>query len=97
MGLINHSVLPYNGINLTDSYICISSNTIRMRLDKEITPNVYSIQIDYAIYASQDAKNNGFPPLLNMSLIETLDTLPADMYAYGYQQLKIMYPVYSDV
>lgn len=96
MGLINHSeYILSNGISLRDSYICISSNTIRI---SKLLDGNYSVHVEYHIYVNQLAKNENKSPLSNVGFqfqISESD-LSQNVYTLAYRELKIMYPVYSD-
>jgi len=94
MGIINHSTLLYNGLQVKDTYISINRNVIRIFYDKNTS--LYTIEIPYCVFASLEAKNNQCIPLLNANVINTVDSLATDVYSYGYQQLKSLYPNYSD-
>jgi len=96
MGILNHDNLNYNGIQIQNTYICISNNVIRIQLDKTNESPIYIIDINYTVYASYEAKNNGFMPLQNLGIVKNVNTIPADLYDYSYQQLKNIYPNYSD-
>lgn len=96
MGIINHDSLSFNGLSIQNTYICISTNVIRVQLDKSVDPVGYNIDIDYCTFASLESKNNNFPPLMNNGLNLSVSSLPGDLYEYGYQQLKALYPNYSD-
>lgn len=96
MGLINHSeYILSNGISLYDTYICISSNAIRM---SKIANGSYSVDVGYLVYVNQLAKNDNKNPIsnigFNFSIVE--NDLTQNIYSLSYQQLKIMYPSYSD-
>ena len=95
MGIQNHSSFNYNGITINDTYICISKNVIRVSYNKD--SSLYSIEIPYLIYGSLNARNGDFPPLLNCQLSSDMQTLPSDLYAYCYQQIKNLYHNYSDI
>ena len=96
MGILNHDNLNYNGIQIQNTYICISNNVIRIQLDKSSVEPLYNIDINYNVYASHDAKSNEFPPLQNLGFVKNVNTIPTDLYDYSYQQLKNIYPNYSD-
>jgi hypothetical protein len=96
MGLINHDYISYNGLQIKDAYICISTNVIRIQLDKSSVEPLYNIDINYSVYASFDAKNNQFPPLQNLGFVKNVNTIPSDLYDYSYIQLKNTYPNYSN-
>ena len=94
MGIINHDSLSYYGLEVKDTYISINRNVIRIYYDKNTS--LYTIEIPYCVYASLDARNNKCIPLLNANVVNTVDSLATDVYGYGYQQLKSLYPNYSD-
>jgi hypothetical protein len=96
MGLINHDYISYNGLQIKDSYICISTNVIRIQLDKSSDEPLYNIDINYSVYATYEAKSNEYPPLQNLGVVKNVNDLPTDLYEYSYQQLKNIYPNYSD-
>jgi len=96
MGIINHSeYVLSNGINLRDTYICISSNQIRI---SKLANGNYSVVVNYLVYCNQEAKLNDKNPLSNVSFefIISESQLSSNLYTLGYRELKIMYPNYSD-
>lgn len=96
MGLINHDQLALsNGLSVIDTYMCISSNSIRI---SKISSENYLVNVGYVIFYNQDAKNNNKQPINNLGFDFTIveNDLAQNIYILSYDQLKIMYPNYSD-
>ena len=96
MGLINHDQLALsNGLSVIDTYMCISSNSIRI---SKISSENYLVNVGYVIFYNQDAKNNNKQPIKNLGFDFTIveNDLAQNIYILSYDQLKIMYPNYSD-
>ena len=97
MAILNHDTYNYNGIQLKDIYICISDNSVNIKINKFNGVSLYNIQINYCIYASLEAKNNNMRPLIYNCLTHDLSSAPDNnIYTYAYDQLKLLYPNYSD-
>lgn len=96
MGLINHSdYILSNGISLIDTYICISSSPVRV---SKVGNGSYSVNVNYVVFLNQDAKTENKNTLDNIGFQFqiTENELSQNIYNLAYQQLKIIYPVYSD-
>lgn len=94
MAILNNDVYNYNGLQLIDTYVCISQSMIGIYYDK--LTNSYYINIQYSIYGSQANKQDGFPSLANLVILEHSEKIPEDIYAYSYDKLKKIYPNYTD-
>jgi hypothetical protein len=94
MAILNNDVYNYNGIELVNTYICVSSNVIRLYYDKNTL--MYYIDIEYSIYGSISTRENGYSPISGILKRYIVDTLPSDIYNYAYDELKKIYTNYTD-
>ena len=95
MGLINHSEYIFQtGLSLQDTYICISSNLVRLN---KLNINNYQIVFTYTIFFNEQSKLNNRQYLDMLTHTFTTSDLNTNIYVQCYNELKSIYPNYSDV
>ena len=96
MGIINHSEYNLsNGISIRDTYICISSNPVRI---SKVANGNYLVSVNYEVYFNLESKLNNKNPLSNVGFQFQIaeNQLSSNLYVLSYRELKSMYPNYSD-
>lgn len=97
MAILNHDNHTLsNGVVVSDTYICISNNTIRIQ---KISNGLYQINASYQIYLNETAKNENKAPLNDLSISFNVpeNSLNQNVYTLSYNEIKSIYPNYSDV
>lgn len=98
MGIINHdSYTTKFGIDVTDSYISIGTNSLEIQRENENNAE-YSLMYIATVWASQSDRNNNKRSLQSIPRSITLNStqMGESMYGVAYANLKTMFTNTTD-